>query len=562
VVRSVLIDSGKENDNLPKYLGMELSDYINPEDRRYIIDCLIISHYHIDHLGGLRNTTGSIFVKSHIDVNYFRVSQGGQSNVPDANMTTPLAGDQADAYNRAVVKMMYQSANSPKGYIDTLRDIVARDKAEKINLDFGRLPLQIVLGTVNGQEIILTCVCGNGVIRGNKYVVHNEHTEQPDVPNNLNDISLGWLVHSSSNDFTYFTGGDLSGNNLYATSSARNIESSVAASVGQVTFAKINHHGSRTSTNNDFLGHLAPQCLVCFPFYLSSCNLPSVDVLQRVKDHRIKNVCFTSSPYYVNRFANYEEKLELLQREYTDCYNEFTTVWNLLIKFISHNIPIDYDGRSLIIKDGNTNRLDLLLEGDIKQALVSNMVEKGKYIEFKNLNFFTTTPSGHYELNNDVGRYLQTGTVSDLMRAHPIYLGFCCQEKQENLLLSDLYFKFLDADPEHLAPDYEFNRLTALDADMNNTDVLDDYLKKIDEGVFTMGSLFKRNMVGKISDFEEYSRRASIQKLVPEFSPQGVDYGALGGIVFVCPDPGVPAGRLYRKEELQANLGCYAVYKQ
>lgn len=70
--------------------------------------------------------------------------------------------------------------------------------------------------------------------------------------------NLSATSYEPSTIFSYFSGGDLTG---YDVGDAIDLETPVARIVGHVDALKINHHGSRFSTNPEFISTLSPVCV-------------------------------------------------------------------------------------------------------------------------------------------------------------------------------------------------------------------------------------------------------------------------------------------------------------
>jgi competence protein ComEC len=101
---------------------------------------------------------------------------------------------------------------------------------------------------------------------------------------NENDKSLVAVV--TFGRFNAFIGGDLSGFNK---SVYRDIETSVAPSVGQVEVYKVNHHGSMYSTNTTWIGTLKPRVGIISVGSNKDHGHPTMECLQTLHDAGVKN---------------------------------------------------------------------------------------------------------------------------------------------------------------------------------------------------------------------------------------------------------------------------------
>ena len=80
--------------------------------------------------------------------------------------------------------------------------------------------------------------------------------------------------------FTYFSGGDLTG---YDVGDAVDLETPVETIVGHADAIKVNHHGSRYSTNPTFISTLSPMCVFLTLGRANSYGHPSPEVLSRLQ---------------------------------------------------------------------------------------------------------------------------------------------------------------------------------------------------------------------------------------------------------------------------------------
>jgi beta-lactamase superfamily II metal-dependent hydrolase len=167
------------------------------------LNYVVCSHYHADHLGGLDEVITGLGA-AKIGAVYDRGS--------DAPLPT------STQYNSYV-----SAANSTgRRYKVALGQV--------INL---------------GGGVTMKCVATDGEVINYGLVPGSTGSE--------NDLSIGWLL--SYNSFQYYTGGDLGGES----SSYADAETPLAPQIGDVDVFKINHHGSRYSTNQVFVNTLKPE---------------------------------------------------------------------------------------------------------------------------------------------------------------------------------------------------------------------------------------------------------------------------------------------------------------
>ncbi len=136
--------------------------------------------------------------------------------------------------------------------------------------------------------IALHFVAADGKCEGAQPTAIDETTERSIDENSLSiaftiafvdTISLSATNPELRTRFTYYTGGDLTG---YDDRDAIDLETPVASLVGHVDAMKVNHHGSRSSTNQTFISTLSPACV----FISLGCNTsyghPAPEVISRL----------------------------------------------------------------------------------------------------------------------------------------------------------------------------------------------------------------------------------------------------------------------------------------
>ncbi len=199
--RTVLIDAGNNGLGTSKVLPYLQSLGVAT------LDYVVTTHYHADHMGGSDEVINGI-TGLHVGMVYDR---GTVHTVP----TT------------AVYTSYVPAATSAVG---------------------GRQPLTPGQVIDLGGGATLTCLATDGSVLGTGVV--------PSATSSENDLSNAWLL--SFNEFRYFTGGDSGGETTYYA----DLETPISLVVGKVDAFKVNHHGSKYSTNQTFLNALNPTSAV------------------------------------------------------------------------------------------------------------------------------------------------------------------------------------------------------------------------------------------------------------------------------------------------------------
>ena len=120
-----------------------------------------------------------------------------------------------------------------------------------------------------GDGVTVTCLALNG---------NGELASPFDTPGLENEYCLALLVECG--DFDFFQAGDLTGGG----GSSEDIESSLAAEVGEIEVYRVNHHGSYTSSNAYFLGALLPEVAI-ISVGNNSYGHPHQSVLDRLQSY-------------------------------------------------------------------------------------------------------------------------------------------------------------------------------------------------------------------------------------------------------------------------------------
>lgn len=199
------------------------------------LDAAIASHYHADHIGGIPEVIEALSPDSVLVV----IDRGSQLPLP-RNRTFA-------AYSMAVGKVKHRRPARP-GFV-----------------------LQL------GGNVSLSCVAANGVVARTGIVAWDRRNE--------NDLSIAWVLSASvavdgrQCVFRYFTGGDCGG----YPGTHTDLETPLSTVVGTVDVLRVNHHGSRNSTNKAFLEALWPRVAVISAGDGNRYGHPAAEMIERLE---------------------------------------------------------------------------------------------------------------------------------------------------------------------------------------------------------------------------------------------------------------------------------------
>jgi beta-lactamase superfamily II metal-dependent hydrolase len=211
--KTLLVDGG------PPGAGTKIASLL---DARQIakIDYTVVTHYHIDHMGGMIEV-----------LNAGRVKNAADGGVAFDN------GDGADVQPPGTST----SATSTRGTY--LNYITAAQNAgvPRTTVNPGSAALDGVIDLGGGMRATFLAA-GGRLLSGGRAAITNS---------DLNSESISVLVEY--NNFDYLVSGDLTGGGSTSTAKTPDIETWVGQMVGDVDVVQLNHHGSTTTSNQAFL---------------------------------------------------------------------------------------------------------------------------------------------------------------------------------------------------------------------------------------------------------------------------------------------------------------------
>lgn len=104
-------------------------------------------------------------------------------------------------------------------------------------------------------------------------------------PDEENEASIAILIEYG--DFRYLTAGDLTGGGMSGSIETKDLETALAALVGDVDVLHLNHHGSRTGSNENYLDGLNPEAVIISVGPDNDYGHPHPEVLERLEKGNI-----------------------------------------------------------------------------------------------------------------------------------------------------------------------------------------------------------------------------------------------------------------------------------
>lgn len=234
--KTLLYDIGERD--WPLHENAQLvSEYIEQVTGKKQVDYLVLSHYHQDHVGNSKVTESG----GRYDGGIFWLLKNRKlkiGKVIDRGFEPILP--------RTPIAVKYKEfAESEDG-----KKLLVRETAR---LGVGQIDL--------GKELIVDVVAVNGKTHkdGKEIIVLPESEIKADPPPSENDLSL--CLKISWNDFEYFIGGDLSGQEHTSKYGYKyhDVESGITDAIGNVEVYRVSHHGSDHSSNEKFVNALDPE---------------------------------------------------------------------------------------------------------------------------------------------------------------------------------------------------------------------------------------------------------------------------------------------------------------
>lgn len=261
---TLLVDAGENNANDPRHVkprpnnsktpGEWIVEYINdtsPEINKGI-DYILVSHFHSDHCGAIAKVAESLNVRKIIDRGY---------------PTYDFIVNQDDKTVKRYLRYLLQSPATRK----IERFDPGSDK-QFIPLYCDSLPVPFSIRNVYGNGYLWT-----GVDNEVRFLFPDINSiPKYDMPQ---ENSLSCVIKIQYGDFSFYTGGDVTGYPKPGRSNFHDIETPMADIIGHIDVLCVNHHGYNNATNEKFLRATTPRVLI---IQASDALHPDHSVLERM----------------------------------------------------------------------------------------------------------------------------------------------------------------------------------------------------------------------------------------------------------------------------------------
>jgi beta-lactamase superfamily II metal-dependent hydrolase len=234
--QAMLIDAGPEDSGQLAILPLIESEGI--DELKYIV----VTHYHDDHMGGV-----------------FEVVAGQDEILGTGDDLWPKGG----IYDRG----------EPQGDIEgTLYPSYAAQAA-------GRRHTAHPGDRFRVGDIHVDVVAAGGALEDGTEI---DLGDPPDE----NAASIALLIEYAG--FKMFVGGDITGGGGTPPYNTPDIETPLAPIIGDIDILRVSHHGSKTSTNQEFLDHTAPEAAIISVGDGNNFSHPHPSVIDRLVDEGIE----------------------------------------------------------------------------------------------------------------------------------------------------------------------------------------------------------------------------------------------------------------------------------
>lgn len=220
--KTLLVDGG------PPGAGQKIVSLLDAKGISQI-DYTVVTHYHIDHMGGMIEVLNAGRVKN--------AASGG------------VAFDNGDAPEVQPPGTSTSSTSTRGTYLNYIAATTAAGVA-RTTVNPGSLALDGLIDLGGGMRATFLAA-GGRLLSGGRAAITNS---------DLNSESVSVLVEY--NHFDYLVSGDLTGGGSTSTAKTPDVETYVGQMAGDVDVVQLNHHGSTTTSNQVFLSAVRAEVAV------------------------------------------------------------------------------------------------------------------------------------------------------------------------------------------------------------------------------------------------------------------------------------------------------------
>ena len=248
----------KPNDS--KNSGEWVVNYINqvyPQEKPKFIDYGIISHFHTDHYGLVKNSSLTSTQGNYKLTGFTQVNE----LIPFKTIIDRAAPNYTFPVN---LKEYYGSDKSFQNYLKFASVHINKKDIRFEGVKVGSSSQVRLNNTSSYPNFKAQFMYANGKVWDeNENETRTLFTaDSVLIDDSFNENPLSIALKITYGDFDYFTGGDMTGLQGYGLPKWFNVETPVSKVVKEIDVLASNHHGNRDATNKDLLENTKPRVIV------------------------------------------------------------------------------------------------------------------------------------------------------------------------------------------------------------------------------------------------------------------------------------------------------------
>lgn len=260
---TMLIDAGENNANSPRHvppkpnnsrtIGEWMVDYIKDmmPPKNHGLDYALITHFHSDHMGGVlkvKNESGRYYKTGMIAI---------AESLPIGLLTDRGFPDYNFLVNKEdkIVKNYFNFLHFTKQKIKVEQFKPGTDNQFRLLYDSAHYA-----ATFKVQNLYANGWMWTGKRGANRYLFPDfSRLKEYDIPQ---ENTLSCALKITYGNFSYYTGGDLTGYPKPGRGSFHDVETQLAPIIGKTEVCCVNHHGYNNATNDTFISTLCPRVFI------------------------------------------------------------------------------------------------------------------------------------------------------------------------------------------------------------------------------------------------------------------------------------------------------------